>query len=50
MNKNYHLYVMELVKAYSNLSERVEHLEAEIRKLRGEKECVIIEMKPRKTS
>lgn len=50
MNGNYHLYVMELVKAYNALSERVEELEAEVKKLRGDKECIIIEMKPRKTS
>lgn len=48
MDNNYHLYVMQLVKAYSNLSERVEQLEAEIKKLRGERECIIIDMKPKK--
>lgn len=50
MSENYHLYVMELVKAYNTLSERVEELEAKLARLQGEKECVIIEMKPRKTS
>lgn len=42
--------IKTLFAAFNLLNERVEHLEAEIRKLRGEKECVIIEMKPRKTS
>lgn len=49
MSENYHLYVMELVKAYNTLSERVEELEAEVKKLRGDKECIIIEMKPSRT-
>lgn len=51
METNYHLYVIELVKAYSDLTKRVEELEAEVAKLQGKKKkCVILELKPRKTS
>ena len=47
MTDNYHQYVMQLVKAYDQLSTKVEELEAEIKKLQGKKKCVILEMKPK---
>ena len=49
MDANYHLYVMEMAKAYSALSDRVKELEEQIARLQGKKKkCVIIEMKPKK--
>lgn len=48
MDANYHLYVMEMAKAYAALSDRVKELEEQIARLQGKKKkCVIIEMKPK---
>lgn len=55
MTDNYHQYVLQLVKAYDQLSTKVEELEEKVKQLeeqikgsQGKKKCVILEMKPRK--
>lgn len=45
MDANYHLYVMELVKAYNQLATKVEELEAKVAELQGKKKCRIVPFK-----
>lgn len=42
--------IQNIYTVLNHYCKRVEELEAEVKKLRGDKECIIIEMKPRKTS
>lgn len=42
--------IKTLFAAFNLLTERVQKLEAEVARLQGKKKCVILEMKPIKTS